>query len=120
MAEIIAAIVLKGFEVSASIGVHDHERAARQRIVLDVEITVDQAARPETDTIDQVLDYDFIREEVHALLAARHYDLQESLCYDILDFCLARPEVVSATVYSRKPDIYPDCDSVGFRLSARR
>ena len=113
---IIQTIVLNGFEVSASIGIHDRERAARQRLLLDVEISVDAGARPPSDAIDHVLDYDFIRDEVHRLLAERHYDLQETLCHDIADLCLARGGVETVMVYSRKPDIYPDCESVGFRL----
>lgn len=115
-----ARLILRGFEVQASIGIHDFEKAARQRLLIDIELTLNSAARPEADHIDHVVDYDFLRTETARLLAARHYELQETLCHDIAEFCLARPEVRHVSVYSRKPDVYPDCESVGFRLIASK
>lgn len=115
-----ASLLLRGFAVEASIGVHDHEKAGPQRLLIDIELHLASAARPETDAIGQVLDYDFLRTQTLALLSQRHYELQETLAHDIASFCLARPEVAAATVYTRKPDVYPDCDSVGYRLHVRK
>jgi dihydroneopterin aldolase len=113
-----ASIILRGFEVWGSIGIHDFEKAAPQRLLVDIELTLTSAARPDEDRIGQVLDYDFLRTETKRLLAARHYELQETLCHEIAAFCLARPEVRQVCVYSRKPDVYPDCESIGYRLTA--
>ncbi|WP_298264864.1 dihydroneopterin aldolase [Acidocella sp.] len=115
-----ATLILRGFAVQASIGIHDFERAAPQRLLIDIELTLDDAAPPDADVIGHVLDYDFLRQETTALLARRHYDLQETLCHDIAAFCLARPQVRAVMVYSRKPDVYPDCESVGYRLHMSR
>jgi dihydroneopterin aldolase len=115
-----ATLILRGFEAQASIGIHDFEKAAPQRLLIDIELTLNNAQRPEADHIAHVVDYDFLREETLKLLAARHYELQETLCHDIAEFCLARPEVRHVIVYSRKPDVYPDCESVGFCLTASK
>jgi dihydroneopterin aldolase len=115
-----AALILRGLEVNASIGIHDFEKAGPQRLLIDIEIGLENAAPPQADDIANVLNYDFLREETLKLLANRHYELQETLCHDIAAFSLARPEVRHVTIYSRKPDVYPDCESVGFRLRVTR
>ena len=115
-----SSILLSGFEIMASIGIHDFERAAPQRLLIDVEIDLAATARPAEDEIAQVLDYDFLRAEISRLIAERHYMLQETLCHDIAEICIAKDATQRVTVYSRKPDVYPDCQSVGFRLTLSR
>lgn len=115
-----AKLILSGFEVLANIGVHAHEKNGPQRLLIDIELTLANAARPSEDDISEVLNYDFLREETHKLLAAKHYELQESLAHDIAEFCLAHRQVTAVTVHTRKPDIYPDCQSIGYRLYASR
>ncbi|MEY2893569.1 MAG: hypothetical protein RJA98_3477, partial [Pseudomonadota bacterium] len=36
-----------------------------------------------------------------------------TLCDDVLQLMLAHPRVRAARVSTEKPDVYPDCDSVG-------
>jgi dihydroneopterin aldolase len=45
-----------------------------------------------------------------------HFHLQETFCERILELCLARPGVVAVRVSSEKPDVYPDCESIGFEI----
>ncbi len=112
-------IFLRNYSVEASIGIHAHERAARQRLLINVELFV--APLPVIDdAIDRVLDYDFVRQGIAGLVAARHYNLQETLCQDIVALCLARPEVLSARVSTEKPDVYPDCEGVGYEIFRQR
>lgn len=112
-------IFLRNLSVEASIGIHAHEKTARQRLLINVELFV--APLPVIhDAIDQVLDYDFVRQGIAGLVAARHYNLQETLCQDIMALCLARPEVLSARVSTEKPDVYPDCQGVGYEIFRQR
>lgn len=112
-------LFLEDFEVTVDIGIHDFEVGTPQRLLINVDIEVDR--RPTgVDHIDDVLDYDFIREEIFKLTEARRYNLQETLCRDIIDVLLQRSEVIAATVSTRKIDVYPDCRSVGCRMEARR
>lgn len=116
MAKGEARIMLRGFAVEASIGVHEFEKAGPQRLLIDIELYLASCAAPARDELGAVLDYDFLREKTRALLARRHYALQESLAHDIATFCLADPAIAAVTVQTRKPDVYPDCESVGYRL----
>ncbi len=107
-------IFLRGLTRQVNIGIHDFERAAAQRIIFDIDLYVPlQDTSPQRDQIDEVVDYDFVRDIVSRLLARGHIALQETLCDALLDALLAHPQVVAARVSTRKPDVYPDCEAVG-------
>jgi dihydroneopterin aldolase len=101
--------------VTTSIGIHPPEKAAPQRILVDLEYDVRQPVG-HADEIADVLDYDRVREDVAAIAGSRHFNLQETLCRDILASLMARPPVIRARVSTRKPDIYPDVEAVGVIL----
>jgi len=100
-------ILLEGLEVTMGLGIHAAERAAPQRVVLNVAMECSYAAIPD-DRIDAVVDYDFLREGIIRLAASRHFELQETLCEAIAALAFADPAVVRVTVRSMKLDIYPD------------
>lgn len=107
-------LMLRGLTVQAWIGIHDFEKAAPQRLTLDVDVYVSlQASTPVADSITEVLDYDFIRDAVHERVARGPVGLQETLGDELLTVLLAHPAVVAARVRTGKPDVYPDCDLVG-------
>jgi dihydroneopterin aldolase len=107
-------LFLRGLTVEALIGIHDHELQAPQRIIIDVDLYVSfEGTRPHDDRIDEVVDYDFVRAVVHTRVAKGHINLQETLCDDILTHLLEHTGVMAARVSTRKPDVYPDCESVG-------
>lgn len=113
---------LRGLTVQARIGIHDFEQQAPQRLILDIDVYVDLAHHtPRADDIQEVVDYDFVRDLVHRRVARGHIMLQETLCDDVLSEILQHPQVRAAQVSTRKPDVYPDCEAVGvqaFRMKA--
>ena len=109
-------IFLKNFEIRLSIGIHDFEKQARQRVIVNVDLYLDPDGKVERDHIDETVDYDFVRREIVALADSGHFNLQETFCEKVLAICLARPGVLAARVCSEKPDVYADCESVGFEI----
>jgi dihydroneopterin aldolase len=76
---------------------------------------------PRADKLDEVVDYDFIRRSIAERVSKGHIHLQETLCDDVLAMMLQHPKVRAARVSTEKPDVYPDCESVGvevFRIKA--
>ena len=114
-------IFLKGFQVQASIGFHSHETLARQRIVIDVDLYIARDQAPiARDQIDEVLDYDFLRDEIKAITMNHHFNLQETLAETIADRVLERPLVQLVRVQIQKPDVYEDCESLGVEVLRRQ
>ncbi len=112
-------VIVRNLEILLSIGVHDHEKVAPQRLLVSVEAEMGGDA-DQRDHIDATLDYDRICDFIRGLAHDRHVELQETVARRVLDFTLALPGVDSVTVETRKPDVFTDCDYVGARLSARR
>ena len=114
-------VFLRNYEVWINIGVHDFEKRAEQRVIINVDLYVPLAvSTPRSDELDEVVDYDFIRRTVAARLSKGHIHLQETLCDDILEQVLAHPKVQAARVSTAKPDVYPDCDAVGVEVFRKK
>ncbi|HZG19156.1 MAG TPA: dihydroneopterin aldolase [Herbaspirillum sp.] len=107
-------VFLRNYEVFINIGVHEFEKKGEQRILINVDLYVPLAdTTPTADHLDEVVDYDFIRSTIAQRMARGHIHLQETLCDDVMTAMLAHPKVRAVRVSTEKPDVYPDCDSVG-------
>jgi dihydroneopterin aldolase len=110
-------LFLRNYEVWINIGVHEFEKRAEQRVVVNVDIYVPLAvSTPKDDELSEVLDYDFIRRMVGERAHGDHIHLQETLADDLLRAMLAHPDVRAARVSTEKPDVYPDCEAVGVEV----
>jgi 7,8-dihydroneopterin aldolase/epimerase/oxygenase len=107
-------LFLRNYEVWINIGVHDFEKRGEQRVLINVDLYIPLAvSTPKADDLGEVLDYDFMRRTIGQRVKQGHVHLQETLCDDVLALMLAHPLVRAAKVSTEKPDVYPDCDSVG-------
>jgi len=111
-------IVLEDFDLNVDIGFHDFEVGNPQRLLLTVEVWVDDAHFAASDEVEGAWDYDFLRTEIGALTRGRRFNLQETLVREIYDLVAARRGVTALRVSARKPDIYPDCAGVGVELAS--
>ena len=110
-------LFLANYEVWINIGVHDFEKKGEQRVLINVDLYVPLSlSTPRKDQLGEVLDYDFIRRTIASRVSQGHIHLQETLCDDVLALMLAHPQVRAARVSTEKPDVYPDCESVGVEV----
>ena len=110
-------IFLRDHEVSVQIGAHDFEKGQPQRVIFNVELFVPYAAStPQSDSLSDVVDYDFVREVIADRVATGHVELQETLCDDLAGRLLAHPQVWAVRLSSCKPDVYPDSAGVGVEV----
>jgi dihydroneopterin aldolase len=110
-------LFLRNHCVSVAIGAHAFEKQAPQRVLFNVELYVPLSlSTPASDALGEVVDYDFIRKVIAERVARGHIELQETLCDDLLAAMLAHPHVKAALVSTEKPDVYPDCESVGCQV----
>ena len=109
--------ILQGMETQASIGIYDHERGTSQRITIDAELRLFPLTEPLDDQIESALDYDRIRETILKIVAAKHYNLQETLARKLFDALCSLDDVQSVRVRTSKPDAYNDCETIAYQLS---
>ena len=112
-------LFLRDYEVFINIGVHAFEKTGEQRVLINVDLYIPLAlSTPKADELDEVVDYDFMRSSIASRVALGHIHLQETLCDDLLAHMLTHPKVRAARVSTEKPDVYPDCVSVGCEVFA--
>ena len=110
-------LFLRNYEVMINIGVHEFEKKGEQRVLINVDLYIPLAlSTPKDDQLDEVVDYDFMRETIARRMAQGHVQLQETLCDDVVKAMLAHPHVRAARVSTMKPDVYPDCEGVGVEV----
>jgi 7,8-dihydroneopterin aldolase/epimerase/oxygenase len=100
-------IFVRGLELIGSIGIYEHEKRYEQRIVVSVDLAVDDHYDGHSDRIGDIYDYDEAIGAVKSIVAAGHVNLLETLAERIAEACLANPDVISITVRIEKPDILP-------------
>ena len=111
-------IMLDSLEVQTDIGFHDFEIGTPQRLLVTIEIWLDDLSPPVNDRPQAAWDYDFLRNEVIRLAAARRYNLQETLVEAIYQRLAAMRGVRALRVSSAKPDIYSDARKVGVEVAS--
>jgi 7,8-dihydroneopterin aldolase/epimerase/oxygenase len=100
-------IRLEGLALEASIGIYEHELAARQPLLVDLALHIDGTLAARSDDIRHTVDYDQVVECLEALLASRHFNLLEHLSQAMLDSLGERFPVKRAEVTIAKPLAVP-------------
>ncbi len=117
----IRQVFLRDMVLMASIGVYAHERTARQRIRINVDLSVaDDSAGVGHDDLSRVVDYAKLADQVRALCGAEHVRLVETLAERIAEAALADIRVIAARITVEKLDIFPDAVSAGVTVERRR
>ena len=113
-------ILLESLEVQTDIGFHDFEVGAPQRLVVSIEIWLDDSAAPRDDDPQHAWNYDFLRSEVEEIAASRRFNLQETLAHSVFERLAAFHGVRALRVRTSKPDVYPDAHGVGVEIASFR
>jgi dihydroneopterin aldolase len=111
-------IVLQDYSISVDIGFHEFEIGNPQRMLITVEVWLDEAAFAANDDDAEAWNYDYVRREIGELASSRRFNLQETFARAIYDLVAARRGVTALRVSIRKTDVYPDCAGVGVDLAS--
>jgi dihydroneopterin aldolase len=120
-------VFLRDMVLEASIGVYPHERAARQRIRVNVDLGVaDDGARSLSrpavgrDELSRVVDYEAVANTVRKIVTSGHVLLVETLAERIAEACLQDERVELVRTRVEKLDVFPDAVSAGVEVERRR
>jgi dihydroneopterin aldolase len=113
-----ARILLEGLEVQVDIGFHDFEVGAPQRLIVGVELWLEDVSAPPRDDPSGAWNYDLLRSEIVEIAASGRFNLQETLAHEVFGRLAAFHGVKALRVRTSKPDIYPDAHGVGVEIAS--
>jgi len=114
-------IVIDDLRLSFFIGVHEHEKQAKQEVSITVYMFVADLGAPTSDDIGDHVSYSDLVDKLKQRAASkRHVNLVETLAEEVVSLALADPRVLSAVVDVRKTEIVPRAKGVGTIVHRRR
>lgn len=113
-----ARILLESLDVQADIGFHEFEVGTPQRLLVSVEIWLEDVSAPPDDEPSLAWNYDFLRSEVQEIASARRYNLQETLAHAIFERIAELRGIEALRIRTSKPDIYPEAEGVGVEIAS--
>ena len=113
-----ARILLESLAIETDIGFHDFEVGAPQRLLVTIEIWLEDLAPPPDEDPQRAWNYDFLRAEVEEIASARRYNLQETFAHAVFERIAAFRGVRHVRVRTSKPDVYADAAGVGVEIAS--
>ena len=113
-------IFLTALSAEAVIGIYDWERNVRQRVEIDLEMSVDLRRAAERDSIDDTLNYKTVAKQVLALVEASRFRLVESLAEHVARLVLTEFPVEQVRVTVHKPGAIRHSRDVGVIIERSR
>ena len=114
-------IIVNGLVVDASIGVHDFEHEAPQRVRFDITIdTVDDYADRVRTTGAYVSYADIVEYVMTRAASGEHVELVETWAEDVAAAALRNELAQAVHVTVQKLDIFDSADGVGITIERRR
>mgnify|MGYP004005457081 FL=1 len=109
-------VFIRDLELLCSIGIHDHEKQAPQRVLINIDMMAYPSSVDVNDDHENVICYETVTNQIRALIAKGHVNLVETLAEDIASLCLKNTRVFNVRVRIEKPDIIADTRSVGVEI----
>ncbi|MBG1230957.1 dihydroneopterin aldolase [Aestuariivirga litoralis] len=112
----IRHVFVKDLTLDALIGIYDIEKQKPQRIIVNIDLSVQEQPGPLPDDISHVVSYEIVAKKVEAIVARGHINLVETMAEKVAEACLTDRRVLSVRVRVEKPDIIPNARSVGVEI----
>jgi 7,8-dihydroneopterin aldolase/epimerase/oxygenase len=114
-------VVVDDLRLRFFIGVHEHEKQARQEVSITVHMLVPESGTPPSDDLADYVSYADIVDTLKARAAStRHINLVETLAEEVAALALADTRVAGVVVDVRKTEIIPEAKGVGVIIHRRR
>ena len=109
-------ILINNLIIQASVGVYEHEKQNKQKIIVNVELLLSNDSEPEQDNLESTQDYSQFRKCLIDIIQSQHFQLLEVLVEKIHSTLMVNSYVIGAKVNISKPNIFNDCE-VAYELS---
>ena len=109
-------ILINNLIIQASVGVYEHEKQFKQKIIVNVELLLSNDSEPKQDKLESTQDYSQFRKCLIDIIQSQHFQLLEVLVEKIHSTLMVNSYVIGAKVNISKPNIFNDCE-VAYELS---
>ena len=109
-------ILINNLIIQASVGVYEHEKQFKQKIIVNVELLLSNDSEPMQDNIESTQDYSQFRKCLIDIIQSQHFQLLELLVEKIHSTLMINSYVIGAKENISKPDIFHNCE-VAYELS---
>jgi dihydroneopterin aldolase len=103
-------------DIVASVGVYEVEHRYEQRVLISLDLSVQDDYDGTSERLDQVLDYGALVAGIEQLAQSAHFKLIETLAERVAEHCLADRRVRAVKVRVEKPDVIANVRSVGIEI----
>jgi len=112
----IRHVFIRDYQTKALIGAYDHETGGKQKICINIDMSVNEAGDGHGDRLENVVCYDQVIGEIETLLGAGHIKLVETLAERIADLVLQDRRISSVRVRVEKLQAVTKAASVGVEI----
>lgn len=113
-------IFIRDLELEMFVGVLDHEKDKKQRVLVNIELAVEPTPDGPKDEILNVVSYADIVEKIQNIATRGHINLLESFAEKIASSCLEDKRAREISVCVEKTDIYENARGIGCRIIRRQ
>ena len=107
---------IRDLVVNMLIGVHRHERDGRQRVRINIDLSLIDDSGIDDDRLASVVSYETLVHEIRRMCDSGHVNLVETLAERIARLCFDDRRVRGAIIRVEKLDVFADTASVGVEI----
>ena len=113
-------VLIKDFIINEIIGIHEHEKINKQKIIFNIVIDVNQNTIPNENNLSSIVDYEKITNKLRNLTKHKNYNFLESLAEDSFKEIFEDKRINSVKIKIEKPDAIINAKSVGVEVFKTR
>ena len=113
-------IFIKDFIIHEIIGMHDYEKAKKQKIKFNIVIDVNQNTLPNEKDLRSIINYEKITKKLESLVKNKKYNFLESLAEDSFVEIFKDKRISSVKIKIEKPDAIKNASSAGVEIFKSR
>lgn len=113
-------IFIKGLTVETVIGIHPHEHAIKQPLIIDIELFTDISTAAKSNQIADTIDYELVAKRVAEIIAQEQFKLLEPLVVHIVETLLQEFNANEVHCQITKPKAIPQATTAGIAIIRKR
>lgn len=113
-------IYIEQMEIRTIIGTLEHERKAKQALILDIELHGDFSYAGKNDDLEYTVNYSEVEEKVMSLVQNSSFKLIEALAEAVAQLCLSFEMAKTVKVKITKPGAAKYARNIALKISRSR